>query len=173
MEVSFYGTYDRQVFMEALKLTEKRSRFNTALRYLALALALFIIAGSLYGWIAEGFQPAQLSRLLRNLVTAIFIGYFYFGGIITRNRSIANLFRSGPERTMQGNVNPEGVVIGTSQQNVTIPWDRFVSKGEKDRLVALMTIDGSVAVFRRDFFAAESDWQRFRQLVNQKVIEPK
>lgn len=173
MEVGFYGTYDKKMFMEALKLTERVPKFGIVIRYAALVFSLLIIGGTIYGWLLEGFDQAELSRVLRNLVTAAFIGYFYFSGMIARSRSIASLFRAGPERTMQGNVNLEGVTIGTKQQNVTLPWDRFVSKGEKGQLFALMTVDGSVAVFHRDFFATESDWQRFRQFANQKVIEPK
>ena len=173
MEVPFYGTYDKKVFLEALKLTERKPIFNTIFRYFALGLSLFIIGGTLYGWITEGIDQTETSRVLRSLATAIFIGYFYFSGMIARSRSIASLFSSGPKRTMQGNINMEGITIGTSQNNTTIKWDRFVSKGEKGQMFALMTVDGSVAVFHRDFFATESEWQRFRQFANQKVIEPK
>lgn len=173
MEVSFYGTYDKKMFMEALKLTERVPKFSIVFRYLALGLSLLVIGGTIYGLLTEGFDQTSISRVLRNLVTAIFLGYFYFSAMIARHRSIANLFHSGPERTMQGNINHAGVTIGTREQNVTIAWDRFISKGEKDQLFALMTVDGSVAVFHRDFFATESDWQRFRSFANQKVIEPK
>lgn len=173
MEVPFYGTYDKKMFLEALKLTEKRAVFNTIFRYLALGLAVSIIGATIYAWVLEGTQQVEISRVARNLITASLIGYYYFSGMITRNRSITNLFRSGPERTMHGNVNLEGVTIGTSQQNSTIAWSQFISKGEKGPLLALMTVDGSVAVFHRDFFATEMEWQRFRQFVNQKVIVPK
>ena len=173
MEITFYGTYDKQMFHEALRLTEKRSVLNAVLRYSALGLSLLIIGGSLYGWITEGMNQSEIGRLLRNLITASLIGYYYFDGIIARNRSIASLFRSGPGRTMQGNADLEGITIGPQEHKVTIKWDRFVSKGEKDGLFALMTIDGSVAVFNSHFFATESDWQRFRQMANQRVIEPK
>lgn len=173
MEVKFYGTYDKKMFTEALRLTERLPKLSIIFRYFALGLSLLIIVGTIYGLITEGWGQAETGRVLRNLAAAIFIGYFYFSGMIARSRSIANLFRAGPERTMQGNINPEGVTLGTTNQNVIIPWDRFISKGEKEQLFALMTVDGSMAVFHRDFFATESDWQRFRQFANQKVIEPK
>lgn len=173
MEVLFRGTYDKRMFLEALKLSEKRSALNTFFRYLALALSLVIIAGTLYSWLVEGVDPTKAGRLIRGLITAALLGYFYFSAIISRNRSVANLFKSGPKRTMQGSVNLEGVTIGTAPQGVLLDWNRFMSKGEKGPLLSLMTVDGSVAVFHRDFFGSESDWQRFRQLVNQKVIEPK
>ena len=173
MEVTFYGTYDRQMFIDALNLTNRKSTLNTVLRYLALALALFIIGGSVYAWTVEGMDQSKLGRIARNVITGSLIGYYYFSPIITQKRVIASLFRSGPERTMQGKADLEGITIGPKDHKVMIKWDRFVSKGEKIGLFALMTVDGSVAVFHRDFFATETDWHRFRQMATQRVIEPK
>ena len=173
MEVTFYGTYDKKMFLEALKLTERTSLFNTIFRYFALGLSLLIIGGTLYAWIIGDLDQSETSRVIRNLTTALFIGYFYFSGMISRSRSIAGLFRAGPERVMSGNASPDGITVGARESEVLLKWDRFVSKGENGKLFALMTTDGSVAVFHRDFFATESDWQRFRQFANQKVIEPK
>lgn len=173
MEVTFYGTYDKQMFLEALRLTEKRSVLSSIFRYLALGLAIFIVGGTIYAWIAEGMDQSDVGRLARNLITGLLFGYYFFSGIITRNRSIANLFRLGPERVVSGTVNLEGIIIGTKENQVLLEWNRFAGKGENGKLFALRTVDGSVAVFHRDFFATESDWQRFRQFANQKVIEPK
>ena len=173
MEVNFFGTYNKETFLEAHQLAEKRSTFNIIFRYAALGLSILIISWTVYGMVVDGIDPSEIGSVLRNLVTALVIGYYYFSGWIVRNRSITRLFRSGPKRTMQGNVNLEGVTLGTPQQNALIKWDRFVSKGEKGQLFALMTVDGSLAVFHREFFATESDWQRFRLLANQRVIEPK
>ena len=42
MEVPFYGTYEKQVFPETPKLTEKGSVFRSVSRYLALGLGLLV-----------------------------------------------------------------------------------------------------------------------------------
>ena len=173
MEVTFYGTYDKQMFLDALSLTEKRSALHTALRFLALGLFLFAIGAGLYAWFIEGVDQSRIPRFIRSLITALLIGYYYFSPILARRRAVAILFRTGPERTMQGNASPEGIAVGPKDNRGKIKWDRFISKGEKDRLFALMTIDGFVAVFHRDFFATESDWQRFKHMANQRVVEPK
>lgn len=174
MDVSFRGRYDKKTFSQALELTEKRSILSKVFRYFALVLAIVIVGGTIYAWIFEGgMEPSDIGRSIRNIVTAAFIGYFYAGGTISRNRSINHLFRHGPTRGMQGIVTRDGIGIGTQENHVLLKWEQFVSKGEKGQLLALRMIDGSVAVFQRDFFSTESDWQRFRQLVNQKVIEPK
>lgn len=173
MDIEFYGTYNRQMFLTALKLTDKKSTLNTIFRYLTLILAVFIIGGSLYAWYLEGLDQSKLSRIARNVITGLIIGYYYFSAAITQKRVIASLFSSGPNRIMQGNVNFEGVSIGSKEHPVMLKWDRFIGKGEQDKLLALMTADRSVAVFHRDFFATEVDWQRFKQVVNQRVTEPK
>jgi len=43
MKVPFYGTYDKQVFLESLNLTEKDSAFRSVSRYLALGPALLVV----------------------------------------------------------------------------------------------------------------------------------
>jgi hypothetical protein len=172
MEITFFGTYNKAMFLEALRLTEKQPTRVMVFRYLALGLALLIIGGSLYAWFSAGMDRSDLPQLARNIITALIIGYYYFSQLLSRQRLLNNLFRSGPERTMQGNASLEGITLGPKEDQVTIPWERFGSKGEKDKLFAMLTVDGSVAVFHRDFFATESDWQRFKQLSNQRVIEP-
>jgi hypothetical protein len=160
------------MFLDALGLIEKKSTLNTVFRYLALALLLLVIGGTLYGWLTEGMDQSNIARLVRNLISASIFGYYFFSPIIARKRAAAILFRAGPERTIQGNVNLEGISIGP-KDNRTIKWDRFVSKGERDKLFALMTVEGFVAVFHKDFFATENDWHQFRRWANQRVIEPK
>lgn len=173
MDIPFHGTYDKKVFLDALKLTERKPLFATIFRYFALFFSLFLISWIIYLWLTHGIDETESSKVLRTLASAIFIGYFYFNGMLVRNQSVARLFRSGPTRTAQGTITFEGVMVGTSEKNVIIPWDRFISKGEKGQLFALMTADGSVAIFQRDFFESDLDWQRFRQIASQKVIEPK
>jgi len=173
MEVTFYGTYDKGMFIEAMRLTEKQTTLRKVFRYLALGLAIFIIGGTLYAWLIEGMDQSYLPRLARNIITAAIIGYYYFNGIISRRLLLANLFGSTPERTMQGNASIEGIAIGPNEGKKLFKWEQFMSKGEQGKIFALMTVDGSVAVLHRDFFATESDWQRFKQMANQRVIEPK
>lgn len=173
MEVTFYGTYDKNMFIEAMRLVEKETPLVKFLRYFALIFSIAVIGITLYTWIITGFESSYIPRMIRNLITAAIIGYYYFSGLISRRRLLANLFRTGSERPMQGNATMEGISIGPNEGKTLFKWDTFTSKGEKGKLLALMTTNGSVAVFHRDFFATESDWQRFRQLVNQRVIEPK
>ena len=173
MEIAFYGTYDKAIFVEAMRLTEKRTTIGTIFRYLALVVSVLIIGGTLYAWFSDSMDRSSISRLIRNIVTAALIGYYYFSGIISRQRLLSKLFHSGPRRTMQGKANFEGIFIGQNDNTVLFKWDQFMSKGEQEKIYALMTVDGSVAVFHHDFFSSESDWQRFKQMANQRVVEPK
>ena len=173
MEVTFYGTYDKQMFLDALRLIEKKSMLNTVVRYVALVLSLFIIGGTIYGWLIEGMDQSNLGRILRNLITASLFGYYFLSPILARRKAVTILFRAAPRRTVQGNANHEGISLGPKENRDTIKWERFISKGEENKLFALMTVDGFLAIFHKDFFATESDWQRFKQMANQRVIEPK
>lgn len=172
MDVAFYGTYDKPMFLEALRLTERNTRLVTVFRFLALVLSVLIIGGTLFAWLSGGMDQSDLPRLARNIITALIIGYYYFSGLLARQRLLKSLFSSGREQTMQGNANPEGISLGSKNNKVLFKWEQFVSKGERGAIYALLTTDGAVAVFHRDFFATESDWQRFKQLADQRVIEP-
>ena len=172
MEVTFYGTYDKTMFVEALRLTERNTKLVTVFRYLALILSVLIIGGTLYAWLSGGMDQSDLPRLARNIITALIIGYYYFSGILARQRLLKSLFSSGRAQTMQGNASPEGISLGSGNSKVLFKWERFVSKGARGPINALLTTDGAVAVFHRDFFATENDWQRFKQLADQRVIEP-
>lgn len=172
MEVTFYGTYDKTMFLQAVRLTEKQSVWAKVFRYFALGLSVLIIGGTLYLWLSESLDQSDLSRIGRNIITALIFGYYAFSDYISRQRLVKKLFRSGPERTMQGNASHEGISLGPKDGKVMFKWEQFISKGEQGPILALMTTDGSVAVFHRDFFATENDWQHFKQLANQRVIEP-
>jgi len=173
MEVTFNGTYDKEMFIEAMRLTERQTVLGKVFRYLALGLAILVIGGSLYAWFTEGMDSADLPRLARNIITALIIGYYYFSNILSRRSLLAKLFDSTPKRTMQGNASVAGIAIGPDAGKTLFKWEQFTSKGERGNIYALLTTDGSVAVFHKDFFTDETDWQRFKQMANQRVIEPK
>jgi hypothetical protein len=162
------------MFVEALRLTERHTTLNKVFRYLALGLALLIIGGTLYAWIIiEGVDRSYIPRFARNILTASLIGWYYFKDMFARRRLLANLFHARSERTMQGRASIEGVEIGPKDGKKLFKWEQFVSKGDKGKIYALMTTDGSVAVFHKEFFATEVDWERFKQMARQFVIEPR
>jgi hypothetical protein len=174
MDIHFLGKYDKKMFLQATRLVEKRSAIGTALRWLSLLLALFVIANGIYTWIAEDLTVAESSKLARHGVTLVLLGYYYIQPYFSQRRRVTGLFSKGIYRIMQGIASVECIQINPpGQQAVMFSWGQFYRKGKKDNLLAILTLDGNLAIFHRDFFQSDSDWNRFNQLVDQKVIEPK
>lgn len=174
MDIAFRGKYDKQMFLQGLRLVERTSVINKVLRWLSLALVIFVIANEIYTWLTADPTMWESARLIRHAVTALLLGYYYLSPHIARWSRTAALFKNEPYRIMQGLANLEGIRIGPAGgQQVMFPWGQFYRKGKKGQLIAILTLDGNMALFHRDFFETESDWNRFNQLVEQRVIEPK
>jgi hypothetical protein len=174
MEILFLGHYNRKMFSDGLRLVERNSPIKIILRWLALGLSLVVVGIGLYNWISTGAEIYEISRIFRHLITALLLGYYYVSPYISRWQTISKLFQAASERTMQGKVTLDGITIGPASASYALfKWETFFRKGRKEQLVALLTTSGNLALFHRDFFQSESDWQRFLQLVEQRVHEPK
>jgi hypothetical protein len=172
MEIHFRGSYDKRMFMRGLGLLDRTKPVNRILRWLSLGLAIAVIGLGISDWLQAGASGYEINRLVRTAVTALLLGYYFFSPYITRWTNVSGLFKAGPNRTMQGQADHEAITLTAgNDRKVVFPWAKFFRKGIRDPLLALMTLDGSMALFHRSFFQTESDWSRFRQLVDQKVIE--
>jgi hypothetical protein len=173
MDISFEGQYDKRMFRQALGLVQRQSAFSRISRWLAMFLALLVIGYWLYTWATTGVF--EVARLTRHLITAVLLGYYCISPYFSQWAAVNSLFANTNLRTMHGHVNTQGVFISSpnSQAEATFEWKRFFRKGKKDELISLFTMDGTLAVFHSNFFACESDWHQFEQLVDQKIKEIK
>ncbi len=162
------------MFWQALRLVERSTIFSKIFRWLALALSIAVLATGLYDWIRQGANLSESLRLLRHFITALILIYYYISPYLARWMSVSKLFRRNSTRVMQGVVNLEGIRIGSeNNSSLTYEWKDFFRKARKEDLLVLVTVRGSLALFHRSFFQSEADWQRFLQLVDGRVVEPK
>jgi hypothetical protein len=174
MEIPFDGAYDKRTFIRGLRLIEKPSLSRRILRWFILIILLFAVGAGIYAWVKEGATTSSLPNLARPALTTVLLGYYYVSPYLSRRIKTDRLFRDKPSRRMSGIVDVEGVLVGPlSGKNARFQWNRFVRKNRQDQLVALLTVDGTIALFHRSFFQSEPDWSRFLQLVDKRVIEPK
>ncbi len=174
MEIEFDGTYDRAAFIKALQMIEKRTLLQNAIRWLALPLLLFSLGVGIYQWIDEGAGVNGLVNLARPVFIAMLLGIYYVGPYLSRRSRTNSLFKDKPVRRMRGKAGPEGITVMPSQgEGVLFGWERFIRRKRQDPLLALLMVDGTLALFKRDFFQREGDWSRFVELVERRVIEPK
>lgn len=170
MDIHFDGQYDQQVFLKALRLVQRRTWVNQALRYAALAAALILSATFVQTWVttgsAEGYRLA-----VAGLLFAFFIYPLVNTGLV-----VMRLFKERPLRSIGGRADSAGIVLLSKMspgKRRQIPWKEFRRAGHTEGLTGLLAADGTLWVFRRDFFGSESDWNRFRQLVKKNITATK
>jgi hypothetical protein len=173
MDIHFEGQYDKELFQQALGLVQRQSLLSRILRLTAIFLASIVIGIAVYNWIASGIF--EFAKFARSIIAVALLGYYYVSPYISQRVTINNLFSDVTLRTMRGHANTQGVFLSSpnSQPDVSFEWKVFFRVGKKNGLLSLYTSDGTVALFHRNFFADESDWHQFEQLVDQKVKEPK
>jgi hypothetical protein len=168
----FNGEYDKAMFRKALALVERTSAPIRIMRLMSLVFAIGILIVGAPRWFASGFNAPDMARIARDLITAALLGYFFISPMISRWQSVSKVFKKDERRKMAGYADKDGITIQTPPgKEGFFAWEKFIRKGSRDQLTALMLYDGALAVFQRDFFKNESDWNRFNQLVNQKVKE--
>jgi hypothetical protein len=174
MEILFDGTYDKNTFVRGLRLIEKSAPVKKILRWVILIILVLALGAGIYEWITEGATSAGIARIARHGLTAALLGYYYASPAIARWSTTSRLFKQSSSLRMTGRIDLDGVTIGPGGgQSVQFRWEQFIRKGRQEQLVALLTVDGSMALFHRRFFQNEPDWGRFLQLVEQRVTEPK
>jgi hypothetical protein len=98
-----------------------------------------------------------------------------------------SLFVWGPKKQLQnkllqglyqGTAGDAGIHLETAYTKTDLPWDVFLRAkiGKDVVLLYASTVSNQVQLFPREFFASETDWNAFVELVRQRVplkIAPK
>lgn len=173
MEIEFDGAYDRDDFEKGLALLERRSLARRITQWL-LALLLVVSLGlGLYEW-TQGRGEDALSKLARPAFLAILLGYYYLAPRLRRRAVVNKLFAEKPVRKMVGKADTEGILLTPAGGgSARFLWEKFIRTGRRDPLLSLLMVDGTMALFKQNFFQSEADWSRFLKMVEQRVIVPK
>lgn len=170
MDISFDGQYDQKAFFRALRLVQRTSQWNRALRIAALGAALALAVTFVFIWATEGI-PESFRLLVAALLTI-----FAFNPLLSAWWMTKRLFRERPLRTIKGRVNKSGLTLFSKVaqgQQRPLPWREFRRAGYADDLIGLLAKDGTLWVLRRDFFDSENKWKQFERLVKKSISETK
>ncbi len=171
MDIEFQGQFERNQYLEAIRLAGTPKKWSTVWRVILFvgftALAAFYAFTAMQDGEAAG---SEIARFVRYGFGIVVLGYFIFRPYITIQQT-ANRLWNDPllRRTIQGTVSSQGITFG----KLTTPWNDFAFKHVTDDLVVLLTADRTMSALPRSFFKDESDWQRFRQMIEHYVIVAK
>jgi membrane protein implicated in regulation of membrane protease activity len=174
MEIKFDGTYDRRMFMYGLGILDDYTVGRQVLRWLLPIVLLFGMGLSVYDWVLKGAVPAGLTQQLQPAFIFLLLVYYLVAPYARRWNKTRKSFEKTTSRRMIGRASAEGIVIGpVSGKTARFRWDRFMRSARRGEYLALLTLDGSMALFHRSFFKDGPDWQHFLKLVDQRVMRPK
>jgi len=74
------------------------------------------------------------------------------------------------QRVHTGIINLQGIVYHLKEGEKTIPWSRFSRMRKTKGFVSLVTLDGLLVVFPREFFKTDSDWHKFIDILDNHVL---
>ncbi len=170
MEIPFKGQHDRTTFFRAVRLANRPAGRSNRLQWLvvaALGVAIFFSGQSYFE--TGSLAPGDLIRLgFAVAILVIFLGWPYALSYIQASR----LWKDPAlQQTITGRAQERGITYTNVSPYRTVPWTNFARLRTASDLVTLLTPAGVLSVFPRQFFKSEADWQAFRQLVQQKIIQ--
>lgn len=170
MDIPFDGQYDRKTFLQALRLVQRTGKMDKVLRIAVLCAALALPGMFLSNWVTEGktdyYQPLIAIPLL----------LYAAGPLLSAWWTSYRLFRGRPSRTVSGRANAQGILLlskmapGKQRQ---IAWKAFRRAGYGFDIIGLLANDGTLWVFRKEFFRTPHQWEAFQQLVKKNILEPR
>lgn len=172
MEIPFKGQLDRAVFFRAVRLANRGSGPGRTVSLLALAAVGVAIYFAVQSYLTDPvIDSANIVRLgFALLLMGIFLGFpyvlaYYQAARLWKNPAMRNL--------ISGRAHDRGITYTNTNPFRSVSWSHFARLRLKPDLVALLTSDGVLTVFPRTFFKSEADWDKFRQLVQSKLGQPK
>ncbi len=170
MNIKFQGQFDKRTLFKAVALANKPSKRSTLIRagvttlFIVLYIGYFLTLGGT-GTLASSFDALRSDG--RHLIAVFLAAYFLFLPSISSYSSASNIWKQPEIHTpVAGTISDAGVVFISSQKKRReIPWESFAKKQSAGNLIVLLTAEGKLSIFPRDFFETDEDWSSFQQWV--------
>ena len=168
MDIVFQGNYDRKVFFDAVRIanrpTGNQKRF---LRFMMLFACGGLIL-MLYKVFNTGdFAGNAILLFAAFVMVAILIGIF-LQPVLAARKLWAD---PGVRRFLKGASYKSCVKKNLAEGVNHIVWERISRIRRSEGLVTLIRNDGLLLVFPQNFFKRDSDWRKFTQLVEKKIVQ--
>ncbi|HKJ27744.1 MAG TPA: hypothetical protein VJ965_08910 [Anaerolineales bacterium] len=171
MEIPYQGQYEKKQYLKGVYRALRPKTWVSILRFgLFLVFFVLLLGVMIAEFNGDGLQINEVARLVRHTLTLIILAYVSFYNSIRIYQKANKLWKDPITPAIRsGVVSNQGISFRSNTQQ----WNQFIKKDVQDDMVVLLTINHQFAIFPRSFFSSDSDWNRFVQLVEAKVIEPK
>ena len=168
MDIQFQGQYDRKVFFNAVRIANRPA--GNQKRFL-MFMMLFTGGGLiliLYRVFDTGDFAGNAILLFAALIMVVVLIGIYLQPFFTARKLWAG---PGVRRYLKGNITNKGIQYHLSEGVNDIAWIRVSRVRKGVGLVTLIRNDGLLMIFPRSFFRRDSDWRKFNQVVEKRIIQ--
>lgn len=168
MEINFGGEFSEANVRQAIKLVSRPTGWRRITRWLMPVGTLLALGLSVYV-ILTGEEDLSY-RMLRSGILFLLLGYYSISPYLKARQLGTQFWRRLQQQGRQrGQADALGVTWQAGERSSQIGWDQFDRRFETPDLLVLLTAEGVLHMFPRQFFASESDWKRFIDLTSTRV----
>lgn len=173
MEIKFKGFYTKKDVYRAVNLANlpDTRRALTRIGFTGFALILYAVYAV---WSAnqKGVSIIALQSLGSHFFFLLLIGLFQYYPNITSWVTATKIWRAPTMHNEYTGVISGAGIFYTGKKTL-LPWNQIDKKEISRDLVVLLTSNGVLSFFPRNFFKSDAEWQQVIQLVNSKAVAVK
>jgi len=167
MEIKFHGKYDRKLFYKSILIANQPARRKVWVLPLigTIVFVTFIIL--VIRLIITGNILDNASYIVIVMIAASFVIRSYLVPYLAARKLWIN---PAIHEEHSGSVTQTEIVYLLKMGKNEIPWERFSRVRKSNGVITLVTRDGLMVIFPRRFFNSDTDWRKFNQLVDTKIL---
>lgn len=166
MQIDFQGQYDKDLFFKAVALANRPPKNRQRLLSFMLVIAIGATGVITYRIITSGDWSGNIVYLAAAIFMGGFAGQIFLRPYFAARKLWAN---PGSRRPLKGTITNQGINYVFPEGENLITWEQFNRLQKTANLVTLIRKDGLLLVFPRRFFKSETNWKKFKKLVDSKV----
>jgi hypothetical protein len=167
MSIKFSGKYDRNLFFKAVRIANRpvrRPRWVQPMILVVISVSACILVIRLLN---TRDILGNASYIVVVLLAAGFQASSFFPPYLAARKLWVN---PAVQETLSGTITELGITYDLNIGQNKMPWNRFIRVQKAASFTTLVTRDGLLVIFPSKFFITESDWRKFNQFVDSKVL---
>lgn len=167
MEIKFSGRYDKNLFFRSIHLANQPARRKPWVLPMITTTVVVIFIYLFYRLMSTRDILGNASYIVIVMIAGSFVARSYFLPYLVARKLWVN---PAIHEEHNGSVSQTGIVYYLKKGKNDIPWERFNRVRRANGITVLVTRDGLMVTFTKNFFRSEPDWQKFNHLVDSKII---
>lgn len=167
MEIKFRGSYDKNLFFKSVQLANQSARRKPWVLPVISVVVLVAFIILIFRLVNSRDVIGNSSYIVIVMIAGGFSVRSYLLPYLAARKLWAN---PAVQEEHAGSISSKGIIYYLKKGKNEMPWERFNRVRRIKGITTLVTRDGLLLIFPRNFFASEIDWQRFNQLVETKTI---